>query len=164
MSTFQRWVIVLLLANLAATVYFGLTQPDSSSDFSEQSDKTAELPVVVSGVVRDRWFNQFREAFNREDFDAVYDMFSPAAQARIDKADMYSELRRLKKAFYQLKPDGAYSHSEFVKNLGDAQVYTLFYNVSFSERSEFGSSGTLKITIAVQGDRLQVLGIHLMSN
>jgi hypothetical protein len=162
MNAFQRWVIALLLANLAVTIYFGLQKP-APQNLSAQPE-SSQLPAVVSGVLRDRWFEQFRMAFNREDYDAVYAMFSPAAQARIDKVEMVAELQKLKKAFFGIEPEGAYSHFEFVKNLGDAGVYTLFYQVSFSERSEFGTEGTLKVSIAVQGDRVQVLAIRLMSN
>jgi hypothetical protein len=161
---FQFLILVtLLILNLLVSLSLRQSSVSSEGQVDEvvlsQSDN---LPAVLTDAVRERLLNEFSAAFNKDDYDAIYDMFSPAAKARIDKNDIIKELQKLKKAFYSVS-GGGFSHFEYVRSMGGADVYTLFYNVRLSELSDFGPAGELKITIAVQGSRFQVYGIRLSS-
>lgn len=159
MKASQSVIIILLVANLVATVWFGL-QPKNSSGVSQiQQAASHELPPIVNSVARDNLYREFASSFNTQDYDALYDMFGPVAKAQVEKEVVISEFGKLVKYFHSVE-DGSFSHSELASTQGNTSIYVLHYAVKLSEESEF-ASGTLKITVAVQGSEFQVYGIRL---
>lgn len=159
-SSSQSVIIILLVANLAATFWFGLNKTNPPAMSQAQQVATHELPQVVNSKVRDSLYKEFASAFNAEDYDALYEMFGPVAKAQIAREEMDSEFKKLVKYFSSVQ-SGGFTHSELAYTQGNTNVYVLYYTVKLPEESEFGSLGTLKITVAVQGDEFQVYGIRL---
>lgn len=160
MQVSQSVIILLLVANLVATVWFGLNENPTYSPTQAEKAAEHELPSIINSEVRDNLYSEFMEAFNSSDYDALYNMFGPAAKAQFTKESAESEFRKLTKFFHSVE-NGGFTHSELAGTQGNTNIYVLYYAVMLSERSEFGTSGTLKITVAVQGGEYQVYGIML---
>jgi len=156
----QSIIIILLVSNLIATVWFGLD--GKSSPVISQAEKSAshELPSAVSSEIRDDLYAKFAKAFNAGDYDALYDMFGPAAKAQFTKESAEKEFKKLIK-FFKAVEGGAFTHSELAGTQGNTNIYNLFYAVTLPNNSELGDHATLKITIAVQGADYQIYGIRL---
>ncbi|MBU3068838.1 hypothetical protein KOI40_03345 [Aestuariicella sp. G3-2] len=162
MQASQAVIILLLVANLVATVWFGLNDEPVTIATQTQTEKTAEheLPAVITYEVRDRLYNRFVRAFNAKDYDALYDMFGPGAKAQFSKELANAEFQKLTKYFHSVE-GGGFTYSELSGTQGNTKVYILNYAVTFPKSSELGTSGTLKITVAVQGGDYQVYGIRI---
>ncbi len=160
MNASQTVIIILLMANLAATTWFGLEEKPVEA--MTQTEKVAihELPPAVSSEVRDYLYAEFARAFNAEDYDALYDMFGPSAKAQITKESAEKEFEKLTKFFHSVE-SGGFNHSELAGSQGNTNFYTLNYLVKLPKSSEFGTKGILKITVAIQGGDYQVYGIRL---
>ena len=89
-------------------------------------------------------------------------MFGPVAKAQFTKEAAQKEFQKLVKFFHSVE-SGVYTHSEFVNSKGNTNIYNMYYTVKLSDKSEFGTKGTLKITIALQGTEYQLYSIHLNS-
>ncbi|MDP4530514.1 hypothetical protein Q9252_00085 [Marinobacter salarius] len=153
-------IITLLLANLGATIWFGINKDSTPAVAQTTKNSTHELPSSVGPDVRQSLYEGFSEAFNSSDFDALYNMLGPVAQAEVSRETVDKEFKKLIKFFHSVK-GGAYSHSELVGSKGNTNIYVLNYSVKLPESSEFGTQGTLTITLAVQNDGYQVYGIRL---
>jgi len=160
MQSSQPIIIILLVANLVATVWFGLNEKPSPVLSQTERTATHELPSAVNSQVRDQLYNQFSKAFNEADYDVLYDMFGPTAKIQVSKEKSTSEFKKLLKYFHSVK-SGGFTHSELVDTQGNTNIYVLHYAVKLSELSEFGTKGTLRVTVAVQGSEYQVYGIRL---
>lgn len=159
MTLYQPIVICLLLANLIATIWFGLLKDtDPQSDVAQTAKH--ELPSVVNAYVVQKLYDQFAKAFNAGDYDALYDMLGQAAKAQISKEAASLEFRKLTKFFGSIE-NGGFSHSELVGTQGNTNIYVLYYPVTLPKDSEFGESATLNITLAVQSNDYQVYGFRL---
>ncbi|WP_413662501.1 hypothetical protein ACG1BZ_14885 [Microbulbifer sp. CNSA002] len=160
MQPSQSVIILLLVANLVATVWFGLNE--RTAPVQTQAEKTAEheLPLFIDSKVRVHIYNEFVKAFNAGDNDALYDMFGPAAKAQFTKESAETEFQRLTKIFNSVE-SGAFTHSQLAGTEGNTSFYVLHYAVKFPDESEFGTSGTLKVTIAIQGSEYQIYGIMI---
>lgn len=153
-------IILLLVANLVATVWFGLNDVPASQPKQAAKAAVHELPSIVNSEVRGQLYDEFAKAFNAADYDALYNMFGPAAKAHFTKESAKTEFQKLTKFFHSVE-SGGFTHSELAGTQGNTNIYVLYYAVKLSESSEFGTSGTLKITIAVQGGEYQIYGIRL---
>lgn len=160
MQSSQSVIILLLVANLVATIWFGLNKEVHQSTSVAENAATHELPPVVNSETRVNLYNKFAKAFNAANYDALYDMFGPAAKAQFTKETAFAEFVKLTKFFHSVE-SGAFTHSELAGTKGNTNFYVLYYVVKLHENSEFGTSGTLKITVAVQGSEYQVYGIRL---
>lgn len=156
----QSIIIVLLLANLATTIWFGVHEPPAPVVAKADAVSEHELPPVVSSSVRQKLYDDFAAAFNAGDYDALYAMFGPAAKAQFSKEEAASEFSKLAKYFHSVE-SGAFNYSELAGTQGNTKIYVLYYVVKLPDDSEFGTTGTLKITVAVQGGAYQVYGIRL---
>ncbi len=160
MKFMQVLIVFLLIANLTATVWFGMKQKPTQN--VNQNEKTAkhELPKTITPVIRKLILNEFVAAFNSADYEALYNLFGPVAKAQISKEQSDDEFKKLVKFMHSVER-GAYTHSEFLDYRGNTTIYTMNYSVKLSDKCEFGTNGILKITIAVQGTEYQIYGIHL---
>jgi hypothetical protein len=153
-------IIILLVANLIATIWFGLTDHPSNKSLSLNKEVEQELPSVITPEVRADLYSQFAKAFNASDYDAFYDMFGPVAKAQFTKESSDETLKKMVTYFHSAE-SGAYTHSELVRNQGDTKIYNMYYAVKLHESSVFGAKGVLKITIAVNGSEYQIYGMRL---
>ncbi|MBQ0784414.1 MAG: hypothetical protein KBT66_09305 [Amphritea sp.] len=160
MQVSQSVIIILLVANLIATIWFGIDKEPTQSVSVAEKAATHELPSVVNSEVRKDLYSKFAKAFNSANYDALYNMFGPAAKAQFTKDSADLEFQKLTKFFHSVE-SGAFTHSELTGTKGNTNIYVLYYVVKLAESSEFGTSGTLKITVAVQGGEYQVYGIRL---
>ena len=162
MTSVNKVIISLLVANLIATVWFGLTpakNPSSQIPMTE-SVKKHELPNVISSSVKAELLNTFIAHYNDQDYSSLYNMFGPVAQSQLSEEQMLIEFKKMTKFFGNVE-SGSFKFAEFSSQHGSSLVYILNYNVRLSDKSEFGENGDLKITIAVEGDDFQVYGIRL---
>lgn len=160
MQVSQSVIILLLVANLVATIWFGLNEKNAPVQTQAEKAAQHELPSVVDSKVREHLYSEFAKSFNSGDFTALYDMFGPAAKTQISKESSDIELKKLAK-FFKAVDSGAFTHSELAGTQGNTTIYVLYYAVKLPESSEFATTGTLKITVAVQGSEYQVYGIRL---
>lgn len=160
MKPIHSVIIMLLVANFAATIYFG-TQERQNIEASESSSASIHnLPAIITPEARKLELNKFSKAFNTKNMDDLYNMFGPAAQAQISREDIVKNFGNLINYFGSIE-GGAYTHAELSETIGNTSVYILHYKVKLSKESKFGATGDLRITIAVQEDDYQIYGIHL---
>lgn len=72
MNASQSLIIILLIANLVTTIWFGLNNNTSSRLSQAQQAATHELPEAVNSDVRERIYEEFSNAFNLQDYDSLY--------------------------------------------------------------------------------------------
>ncbi|WP_370293070.1 hypothetical protein [Thalassolituus sp.] len=159
MQKSQVIIVVLLVLNLAATVWFGL---NGSVVSPKDRASLNALPPVFTEAEKTRLYNRFQRTFNAGDFEALYQIFGPGAQALFSEDRATAEFSKLKRLFDTVS-HGTFQRSEFAGNKGSTNYYNLYYSVKFSDNSEVGSSGTLKITVATDEAGYQVYGIRLHS-
>jgi len=159
-KTSQAVIILLLVANLAATIWFGVEKRNRPEPIQGTASSSHSLPALITDDVKEQILEEFKRLFNEGNFDGLYSMFGAAAQARFSKEASDQEFEKLKKFFHSVE-DGGFSHSEFLGAQGDTNVYVLNYVVKLAETSEFGTKGTLKVTLAVHGDQYEIYGIRL---
>lgn len=162
MKPTQAVIIILLVANLIATIWFGISKEPVGDVSQIAKSAQHELPSVVTSEVRDEILEKFTQYFNTADYDSLYNMFGPVAKAQFTKEAAITELKKLVEYFYSIE-SGVYTYAELVSSQGNTNVYTMYYSVKLSEKSEFGTNGTLKVTIAVQGNDYQIYGIRVNS-
>ena len=155
-------IILLLVANLVATIWFGLSSQTSSPVSTSTSTVNHELPNAIDSEVRSKILDDFILNFNQKDLDGLYNLFSPAAQAQFSRESSDDTFNKLITYFISAK-GGAYTHSEYIGSQGDLKQYNLYYAVKLDEKSVFSESGKLKVTIVVRGTEYEIYGIHLNS-
>ncbi|WP_153304337.1 hypothetical protein [Desulfosudis oleivorans] len=160
MKLSQALIIILLVANLIATIWFGINKEPGGEVSQIAKAAHHELPPVVSSEVRNEIFETFFQYFNAADYDSLYNMFGPVAKAEVLKEASVKEFKRMVDYFHSIE-SGVYIYSELLGSRGNTNIYTMYYSVNLSEKSEFGTKGTLKVTIAVQGNEYQIYGIRL---
>ncbi len=154
-------IVGLLVANLAATIYFGTQDqvaavPPPAGARSNSDD----LPAVINTRLKQSLYDRFVEAFNSEDYDGLYEMLGPVAKAQFSREQTIEQFEKLVK-YFQGIDEGGFTHSELAKTQGSTRLYVLYYTVRFSEGSELGEKGTLSITLAVKGTDHEIYGIRL---
>lgn len=155
MKATQAVIIVLLVANLSATIWFGSN--NRPEQIAVQQDETVlhKLPESITPQVRQELMDRYKEAYNNEDADALYDMFGPVVKAQLSREEAAAKFESIFNMFGSIE-GGAYVHSELESTQGDTKVFTLFYTVGLSDTQEFGNKGTLKVTVATQGSEYQI--------
>lgn len=159
MKSIYAIIISLLIANLVATVWFGVERNSSSAS---QIESKNGLPKHIDKQVINGIYERFVAAYNGRDYDALYDIFSESAKAQIDKEETVEVLTQLVEYFDSVV-QGGFSHSEFLGRQGDMKQFKLVYPVKFGEKSKFGKSGNLYVTIAVRDGEYGVWGVNLRS-
>lgn len=152
-------IIILLVANLSATIWFGVADNASKVEPSITDVSVDTLPDVLNSDIRNSIVNRFEEAFNSKNYSGLYNMFGPLAQAQVSEEEVKKQFIKLNDLFGTVK-DGAFSHSEFVGKQGSKKVYALNYVVKIPD-SDFTNKGTLKVTVGVEGSDYEIYGIHL---
>ena len=163
MKPIHTVIIILLVANLAATIWFGSNAPQPVSHTEVSRAAEHQLPESITETVRNELLDTFSNSFNNHDMEVLYNMFGPVAKAQISRTDIEEQFGKLIKFFGSIN-GGAYTHSQLTDSSGNTSIYILFYSVKLSEKSEFGKKGILKITISVTDDEYQVYGIHLIAD
>jgi len=161
----QQLIIVLLVANLLATFWFGFNgnaERASSLTHNSTSESVYSLPAVMSEGVRQKILKRFIEAFNVADYKALYELFGEEAKGQFSQQQLEQKFKKFIELFHAID-DGEFSYSEAGRNKGSTQTYILYYSLKFSEQSEIGRTGILKITLAVDGPSYQIYGIRLLS-
>lgn len=158
MNKGQIIIILLLLANLAATLWFGLQRPPQAN--TELHNVAA--PEALNAEVQTQLLEQFRQAFNRQDYDGIYNMLGPLAQTKVPRDKVETEFRKLIRYFKSIE-SGAFSHLETLDNQGNTKLYVLNYSVRLSAQSEFGQEGQLRMTVLLRDGQVEVYGIRLTS-
>ncbi len=160
MKVTQAVIIVLLLANLTATIWFGTNNDVVPAQSQIEKAAQHELPPLISQSVRKQIYDDFAVLFNSGNYDGLYDLFGAGAKAQFSKDEAYVEFKKLNNFFHSVE-EGAYTHSELAGAKGNTNYYVMYYAVKLSEKSEFGTKGILKVTIAVQDSNYQIYGIRL---
>ncbi|MCL1036277.1 DUF3887 domain-containing protein [Shewanella submarina] len=153
-------IILLLVLNLCATIWFGALSNKGANDTVQMENITFELPKLISEKVREDISSSIIENFNDRNYEELYNIFGPAAKAQISKEKSNEAMRKMVDYFDSIFT-AAYTHSEKLSQNGDTQYLTLYYTVKLSERSKFGQSGTLKVTLAVRGNEYEIYGFRI---
>ncbi len=158
---FLGLIVLLLTANLAATLWANLGEDEEGQD-SAVAALAVPLPKIVSAELKEDLLEEFIDCFNGGDFDDLYAMLGPAAQAHVSEEAVESLFEKLSELFDSIE-EGAFSHSLLVATQGNTRIYQLYYELKLSEDSEFGEQGTLQITLAIEGDDYQVYDLALQA-
>lgn len=156
MNRGQIIIALLLVANLCATVWFGL----SNKPAEVISHEEIASQVRVDEATKQRFFEQFKKAFNQQDYNAIYNMLGPLAKSSVEQSKIKDEFKKLIRYFKRIE-SGAFTHSEFLRVKGDSQAITLNYRVRLSQESEFGQKGHLKISVLAREGHVEIYGIRL---
>jgi hypothetical protein len=157
---FLGLIILLLAANLVATVWSNLGE-DADDDTAAVA-LALPLPKIVSAALKEDLLEEFIDHFNDGDFDELYDMLGPAAQAQISEEALETRFEKLAELFDSIE-EGAFSHSLLVGTQGNTRIYQLYYELKLSEDSELGEQGTLQITLAIEGEDYQIYDLALQA-
>ncbi len=160
MKVSQALVIILLVANLIATVWFGVKSTSNNENMQAKNTSQHTLPKIITSEIKNELFDQFTLAFNSGDYKSMYNLMGPIARAQYPYEKAEEDFPKLIKFFHSVE-SGTFTYSELVKSQGDTNIYNLNYTVVLSEKSELGRNGNLRITILIQGDDHQVYGFHL---
>lgn len=156
MNRGQIIIALLLVANLAATIWFGITNKSSSAG----QVSTVQGDKLVDEATKQKLFDKFKVAFNMRDYDAIYDMLGPVAKNSVERKKIKEEFQKLIRYFRRIE-SGAFSHSESIGKERGFRAVTLNYQVRLSEDSEFGQKGHLKISVLARDDQIEIYGIRL---
>lgn len=163
MNQSSKIIISLLVANLVATVWFGISSNNTQSNQKSFEHKAKhDLPPVISNDVKSSIFQIFKNSFNSHNYENLYNMFGPLAKAQISREKMDVEFTKLTNLFHSIK-DGKYDYAELMKRQGDTSVFILHYALQLSEKSTVGTIGDLKVTVVIEGNNYQIYGIRLFS-
>ncbi|MBN2211129.1 MAG: hypothetical protein JW709_07005 [Sedimentisphaerales bacterium] len=162
MKVSQALIIMLLILNLLATVYFGWCGMEFKSAAALNPEAQKALPAIITPELREQYFQQFQKAFNAADYDAIYKLFGPIARAQVSEEELAKELQKMTDWFHRVDK-GTYTHSEWAGKQGLTDGYYLYYAVTFPPECQFGQKGILKISIGVEGREVQILGFFLNS-
>lgn len=155
---FLGLIVLLLAANLVATLWSG-TDTDAEEE-AASAVITPALPKIVSAELKEDLLDEFIDHFNGGDFDEIYDMLGPSAQAQVEEKALAARFEKLAELFDSIE-SGAYSHSLLVGTQGSTRIYQLYYGLKLSEDSELGGEGTLQITLAIEGEDYQIYDLSL---
>lgn len=158
MKSTHAIIITLLIANLAATIWFG-NKPSVSVAKPELSS-AMKLPEIIDKNVRDKIYDQISTNFNNQDYQALYDLFGPAAKAQFTKSYFDETMLKLTEYFHRIE-GGAYSNAELLDQQGDTSYYQINYTLRLSEKSLFGTSGTLMVTLATRADEYEIYAFKI---
>jgi hypothetical protein len=155
---FLGLIILLLAANLVATLWSKL----DTDTGAETAALTPPLPKIVSAELKEDLLEEFIDYFNDGDFDELYAMLGPVAQAQVSEEALENRFEKLSDLFDSIEK-GAFSHSLLVGTQGNTRIYQLYYELRLSEDSEFGEQGTLQITLAIEGEDYQIYDLALQA-
>lgn len=154
---FLGLIVLLLAANLIATLW------SAGGDDAGETAAVAlapALPKIVSAELKEELLEEFIDYFNDGDFDEIYDMLGPSAQAQVDEDALQNRFEKLADLFDSIEA-GTYSHSLLVGTQGATRIYQLYYRLKLSEDSELGDLGTLQITLEIEGEDYQIHDLSL---
>ena len=160
MKLSQIIIFFLLVANLVATILFGLNDNRISNISTFENNSRDVLPKHINEEVRNNLFEKLSTAFNSSDYDSLYSMLGSDAKAKISKEIAFKEFEKLIKYFHSIE-SGVYTKSKLIGLEGDTSMFAIDYAVILSENSEFGTSAILKIILSVQGSEYQVYGFRI---
>lgn len=160
MNSTQAVIIILLVFNLATTMWFGFNKNSQLDIKSADASSVNELPKFINDDAINGLYSDFEKAFNAKNYDALYDMFGDVVKSQVTKSDAKKTLEKLSE-LHKSVADGAYTHSEFSGEKGSLKAYDLYYFVNYPESGSWAESGTLAITIATQGEKFQIYSIRL---
>jgi hypothetical protein len=151
-------IILLLAANLIV-----MLRSHSDGHAADEAAAVAlaqPLPKIVSAELKEELLEEFIDNFNDRDFDDIYAMLGPSARAQIDEEALEIRYEKLADLFDSIK-EGTYSHSLLVGTQGATRIYELYYRLKLSEDSELGDTGTLQITLEIEGEDYQIYDLSL---
>jgi hypothetical protein len=160
MQPSQVLIILLLVANLLATFWFGISKDTGQTNPVNSQSMLQELPAIISPEIRNQILEDFISKFNNRDFDGLYNMLGPGARAQFTRESSDEVFKKLVTYFHSAQ-SGAYTHSEYAGSQGDARQFVLNYAVKLDKNSTFGQSGKLKVTIVIRGPEYEIYGVHL---
>ena len=164
MNNPNKIIISLLVANLAATIWFGNNSNDSQpSQKPYEKASNHQLPDLITMSVKSELLDTFMKNFNSKNYSGLYEMLGPIAKLQTTKEDMGKEFGKLTKYFDSVN-SGAFRFAEFSTQKGSRVIYVLNYSLKFSGKSNAKGTAKLKITIAIDGNNYQVYGLNVDGN
>lgn len=154
-------IVLLVVINIAVTGWIVIKISPPSSAVSE-SPSVENLPSYLTKEAKLRIYSDFRQAFNSQNFDAFWDLFSDMAHVRTNKADMKKSYDQMLDYFGGVE-GGTFSHYEYAEKQGNLKVFILYYAVKFSETSKFGRQGKLKLSVTDDGQEYGIISTYLLS-
>jgi hypothetical protein len=147
-------VAVLVLGNIGATVYFGISKPastDSANSGSAASREVSEKEAasLVRNVV---------SLYNENKIHELYLTFDDLARIQISEQKMAEEMAKVR-ALAGKVDDYAFLNSEVAGKQGDRPVITLIYKARLSGATF--TSGTLRVSVMKKEGQLALLGFFV---
>ena len=148
-------IATLLLINLLATFWL-INKVSEAPRRGTLTSAEEQLPQYITKEARKQIYEDFKAAFNSKDAEAFWNLFSDYARSQMDRSTVNKSYQQTLDWFGEVK-DGTFSHYEYVTSRGNQKIYHLYYMVTLSEKSKFGTRGELKITITDDGQEYGIL-------
>ncbi|MCP4050891.1 MAG: hypothetical protein GY730_09330 [bacterium] len=159
MKSTQWIIIVLLIANLTATLWFGINKPVMMNSDPLEQNAQHLLPKLITSEIINNLYDNLAVLVNSKDYKSLYNMLGPTARAQLNSVEFVKQMNKFF-SFVNIVESGAYSHSEFLESKGSTRIYALHYLLRYSEESQIGEKGKLKIIIAVEDEKYQIYGFR----
>ncbi len=145
-------ILALVIANLCVSVWVAsrITGHPISPSGQESS-----LSDAVSKSDLIQLFERVKSAYNSGDADAIWSQFGAFAQGQMDKASLAESVVNIRKMFGPIQ-SGHYLYHEYVARQGSLVFYTTHFGLTLTEESTMGDKGTMKMTVAIDGDEIQL--------
>ena len=153
-------ITTLVVVNIAATCW--LISKVSSAPTTVTRSLPQPLPSYMNKEVKRQIYNEFKTAFNSKEFSSFWNLFSDLARSKMNRQNTERVYLQLLDYFSEVE-EGTFSHYEYSGRKGSLTMYVLYYNVSLSAESKFGSRGELKMTISDDGQDYGIVGAYLVS-
>ena len=145
--------LVLIIINLCISVWIASQVTNSPSIASSHS---TSLPDTVKESDIIQLFEQIKSAYNSGEPENVWDQFGSYAQGQMDKTSFIETINGLHKMFGTIQ-SGHYLYYEHTGKVGNLEFYSTHFSLILAEDSTVGTKGLLKITIAIDGDKVQIV-------
>lgn len=150
---------MLLVISLLGTLWLVKQVVYQPTKLASKPTDQESLPGYITKDVIIEIYKKFESAFNSQDHDIFWNLFSDLARTQMNKNQTNMAYDGMIDRFGKVK-NGTFSHYEFLVRKGNMKTFLLHYLIALEE-SKYGNKGTLDITITDNGKVYGILGINL---
>ena len=129
--------LVLVLINLVLTGTIFLKQE------TQDHGMTVKTASLDAGDARD-WGRKVAEMYNRQDHQALYDLFNEQAKVMISHQQLETQLKNLFQLFGKIE-ESAFISANKIGEKEDRTYYKLLFNIRVEEASKRGAELTISV-------------------
>ena len=151
-------IAMLLVINLLGTLWLVKQVAIQPTKLASKSTDQESLPDYLTKETRKEIYMKFEEAYNSQDSDSFWNLFSNLAKAQMNKNDLKIGYERLLDIFGRLS-NGIFAYYDFIGSQGNLRTFDLHYGIEITGSK--GKKGEVKITITDDGKEYGIVGVHI---